>query len=128
MIDRTAVMFQPIGHQEIADLEHTIVTRSLLKRSLRQGDLRGLALHQQYGPPTFPMHENICPFRQPVQGKWDLHPHHGDRALKVLQKQVDHMLAHPFLGCKRHPAPAHRIEHDRSTGIVLSFDTMVRQV
>ena len=74
------------------------------------------------------MHHDVRTPGEAVQVQCTLHREQGHGTTAVVHQEIDEVLAHPFLGGERHPAPAHRIEDLRTVRPVLSFEPVVGQV
>jgi hypothetical protein len=127
MVHTTAEVLQSIGHHEIGHPEHRVVSGGLLECALGDGNYWRLAFHQHQGSTGSVTNHHIRPLSATVIGQPVLHQGAPCRIPQVMDQVVHEMLAHPFLGRKRNPLSPDGIEDLRSSGIVLSFDAVVRQ-
>ena len=125
--DPATVVLDPIGDDEVVNLEHEVVAGRLLKDGLVHLDARSLAFHHRDRSPVTRMHHDVRPFRQLVQHQGAFNCDQRRRAAAIMHQVVDEVLAHPFLGRQCHPPTPDRVEDANPIGILFKFDTVIGQ-
>ena len=74
MVHRTTEVSKAVGDHEVTDMQHAIVTRSLLERSLADRNTGRFAFHQGHRRSTIAEHDDISPLGKAVERQRRFHP------------------------------------------------------
>lgn len=115
-------MFYSIGKDDIAGIDHRVVSHSLRESLLREVDVGGFALRQKKRPVAIDDH-NIGTLVLTIQQHGVLLDNLCRRSRMFVEEVFDKMPAHPLFGGENKITTPHGAPHHQCVAIFLTLST-----
>ena len=114
-------MQQSVADNEVIDVQQHVVSRYLVEHPLGQGYCRRLVFDYHYRSRCLVVKHAVAAELLVAGTKFNLVGEQGRRITLVADKEVDEMLAHPFLGRQADVFPPQSIENVRLVAAARDF-------